>query len=475
MRMNGRGSAPWLFSLTWLLWTGWVTGCGGHSRPSYESPLRSGYSPQLSEEVEAETPPSDHMYAYGDFETEESVGDEVAAAEIAPMMRTAAPPVMAAEASLDMPEAASHDSDGPRMTESELMEVRQRAKAAAAERARQRALAMADREGKKASEKAKIRARANLSTEPEKKPERKVVYTGYLKLRVPQREPAIDEIVKLTEERGGHVASLTRHVMVVRIPAGDFEAVMEAFAKIGELMDRRIESVDVTERYTDLVARLDVARAALMRLEALLEKVTKVKERLRILREIKRLSEQVESLEANLRTLQNLVSYYTITIQLVAVSDRLPRAAQQSPFPWVRGLMPHGTSIEEGKGDFELELPDAFVLFDEDEVYRARSSDTTVIRGGVVASEPLGDAAFWMRAVEYEMEGRGEVIEASGESGRLIYRIFASPDVKPRYYLVAVTVRDDEIYVIEAFFPNLETLETHRQSVIDALKSLVIK
>lgn len=474
MRVIVRVGAPWLFALAWLL----LAGCGGQSRPSYVSPMRPSYSPQLSGGGEAEMPAED--YGYGSFEMEEAVGEEVMGEMAAPMMsmqeasvevkkRGAPAPMM------PMAEADSYSPDAPRLSESELMEVQQIAQAAAAERARKRALAMADREGKQASDKAKIEAQANLSTEPEKKPERKVVYTGYLKLRVSQREPAIDEIVKLTEERGGHVASLTRNVMVVRIPAGDFEAVMEAFAKIGELIDRRIESVDVTERYTDLAARLDVARAALKRLEALLEKVTKVKERLRILREIKRLSEQVESLEANLRTLQNLVSYYTITIQLVAMSDRLPRAEQQSPFPWVRGLVPHGTSIEEGKGDFELDLPDAFVLFDEDDVYRARSSDTTVIRGGVTPNEPLGDAAFWMRAVEYEMQGRGEVIEASGKSGRLTYRIFASPDVKPRYYLVAVTVQDDEIYVVEVFFPNSGTLETHRQSVIDALKSFRIK
>jgi len=296
-----------------------------------------------------------------------------------------------------------------------------------------------------------------------------VVYTGFLKLRVKRLLEAVDEVTRITEEQGGYIESLTRQVIVVRVPAKDFDKVIEAFAGVGELLERRIKALDVTEQFTDLGARLAVARESRARLLKLLEKVEDVEERLRILQEIKRLSEQIESIESTLATLQNLVDYFTITIELEPILDEAATWVHRSPFGWVRSLSPHLMSIEDGVDEFEMKLPADFVLFEKDDVYRAQAADTTVIRGGVVDNEPIGDNAFWSDAVHHEMEGRGEVLVEDGEAGPMYYRLYRSDDIQPRFYLIAVRIKGDDLYVVEVFYPSEEAHQAHHEAVVEAL------
>ena len=302
-----------------------------------------------------------------------------------------------------------------------------------------------------------------------------VVYTGYLKLRVKRLLDAIDAVTRLTEDKGGYIESLAQRVVVVRIPAKDFDAVMAEFGALGELLERRVKALDVTEQFTDLGARLSVAKEARNRLVALLAKTEDVEERLRILQEVKRLSEQIETIESTLATLQNLVDYFTITIELEPVIEDAATEQHASPFEWIRGLAAHLTTIFDGADEISLALPKGFVLFEKDDVYRAQSADTTVIRGGVVDNEPHGDNAYWNKAVRYEMAGRGEKVVAEGDSGPVSYTVFESEDVQPRWYLVGVVAHGEDLYVLEVFFPDEEAFTAHKDDVIKSLATFEVK
>jgi len=316
---------------------------------------------------------------------------------------------------------------------------------------------------------------AKTSPKPEAADESLVVYTGYMRLRVKRLLDAIDAVTRLTEAKGGYIESLAQRVVIVRIPAEDFDAVMAEFAALGELLDRRIQALDVTEQFTDLGARLAVAKEARNRLVALLAKTEDVEERLRILQEVKRLSEQIETIESTLATLKNLVDYFTITIELEPVIEDVGGQQHTSPFAWIRELSAHLTTIFEGVDEFALTLPQGFVLFEKDDVYRAQSADTTVIRGGVVDNEPRGDNAYWMKAVEHEMKGRAEKTVAAGDAGPVKYAIFESEDVQPRFYLVGVVAHGEDLYVLEVFFPDKEAFEDHKDAVVKALATFEVK
>ena len=302
-----------------------------------------------------------------------------------------------------------------------------------------------------------------------------VVYLGYLKLRVKRLLEAVDQISAMTTKTGGYIESMTAKVVIIRIPASDFEEVMRSFGEVGEVLDKRVKALDVTRQFTDLGTRLSVARDARNRLLVLLKSIKDVKERLRILQEIKRLSEYIESVESQIQTLKNLVAFYTITIELVPVVERTNSTIHRSPFGWVRALSPHRLTIRDGKGDIGLRLPSGFFLFEDDDEYRAQSADTSMIRGGRVDNEPLGNSAFWSKAVRHEMEGRDEELLDQGQAGIVSYGVYRNKDVRPRYYIVAVHARGEDVFVLEAFYPNDAAYKSHHTAVIEALATFEVK
>jgi hypothetical protein len=302
-----------------------------------------------------------------------------------------------------------------------------------------------------------------------------IIYSGYLQLRVRRLIEAQDQIQSVVEKRGGYIDSLTKTTIVVRIPGIDFESMMTELAGLGELLSRWVRAQDVTLQFTDLRARLDVAEKSRERLLKLLDKVDDVAERLRILQEIKRLSEQIDTIDSSLAAIRNLVDYFTITIDLVPILEADRMDTGLSPFAWIRELRPHLQTMTEGKKAFAIKLPKGFVLFEKEEAYLAQSADTSVIRAASLTNEPKGDNAFWIDAVDFEMTTRQEKIEKSGTEGKFVYRLYENDDVTPRFYLVALTVLEDKIYVIEVFFPNADAKDAHFNSVIEMLKTAEVK
>ena len=302
-----------------------------------------------------------------------------------------------------------------------------------------------------------------------------VVYLGYLRLRVKRRLPAVDAITKLTEEAGGYIQTLQQGYVIARIPARDFDKVMTRFAAIGEVLDQQVKALDVSAQFTDLGARLEVYFRARERLLLLLKTVKDVQERLRVVQEVKRLSEEIESIESTLATLRNLVSYFTITIQLDPIVAANSHIVHRSPFPWVRKLQAHRTTLTEGKSDIEMQPAKGFVLFDDDDDWRAQSADTSIIRAARTDNEPRGDADFWLRALHHEMDGRDETKVKDGTSGKVKWAIWSNKDLRPRYWLVGVYSSGEDLFVVEAFMPTKAAYDAHIEHVLGALKTFGAK
>lgn len=313
---------------------------------------------------------------------------------------------------------------------------------------------------------------AQTPDKPEQPAQPMVVYQGFLKLRVRQLMAAADQITILAEQSGGHVQSLTERVIVVRVPATDFEQVMDQFAAVGDLLDRRVQAYEVTAQFLDVTARLEISKQSRQRLMALMKEAKTHAERLRILNEIKRLSEQIEAMEAQLTTLKNLVDFFTITIEMVPVLKNQPLRQNCSAFSWIAGLRAHQVTVVEGKDRLKLDLPNGFVLFEEDETYRALAADNTVIRGGYVLNEPVGDNSFWSQALQHEMLCRDEELVDQVDGPDSSYVVYRNKDIRPRYYLVALAVKGDRVYVVEVFYPDETAYKKHQHAVAKALETL---
>lgn len=305
---------------------------------------------------------------------------------------------------------------------------------------------------------------------------RKVVYRGFLQLQVKKPIEAADAVAKVVDGAGGYVDSLGPTHVVVRTPVERFDEVMDALAKIGVVLDRRADALDVTAQYTDLKGRLAILEETRTRLMLLLEQTKDVKQRLMILTQIKRLTEQIEALSSTLKTLEGLLAYSTITVELVPAVQVAQAPKHRSPFAWVRQLAAHRVTIKEGMDDLKLVPPSNFVLFDDDDTWRAQAADTSMLRAGTVDNDPVGDGAFWMSAIAYEMKGRGEVQVEEGKAGQMPWAVYRNRTKPYRYFLVGVATPadEDEAFVIEAFFPNDEAWSQHGAAIKRALDSFEV-
>jgi len=318
-----------------------------------------------------------------------------------------------------------------------------------------------------------------VSAEPQETPrppvaDRKRVYSGFLRLSVDSVEKRKEEVFDIAEELGGWVEQAEENRVIVRVPAGIFEEALSRLSTVGEVIERSVETQDVTEQYQDLSARLRLSQHARDRLYRLLERTDSVEERLRILREIRRLTDEIEEIKQRLDQLETLVSYSRITIELV------PRLAYESPyremipFAWIRDLDPVYVSIGALARRASLELPGTFAVFSKEDAFRAESAEGVRVRLGTVQNVPSGDSLFWQRALAYHLEPFYALAEKRTLGGTECV-LFTSKDREPFYYLVGVLAAGKHIFVAEAFFPTDETFEKAYEDISRTIKKFEVR
>lgn len=166
---------------------------------------------------------------------------------------------------------------------------------------------------------------------------RKVVYTGAMRLEVARVDDALQRVRGYVEESGGYLENRNGSKVTFRVPADRFEAAMTFCRTLGRVLDEGQQALDVTDQWRDLTIRLDNARRSRDRLLALLERAEAVEDILKIEQELRRLTTEIESMEAELKALEGRVSMATLTIELVSASSPTPsdRRTRPSRFEWI--------------------------------------------------------------------------------------------------------------------------------------------
>ena len=301
--------------------------------------------------------------------------------------------------------------------------------------------------------------------------DRKRVYSGFLRLSVDSVEKRKEDVFDIAVAFGGYIEQAAENLVIVRLPAGVFEEAMSRLSGIGEVIERSVETQDVTEEYQDLRMRLRISRHARERLYRLLERSDDVQERLRILREIRRLTDEIEEIQQRLDLLEKLVSYSRITVELV------PRLAYESsfremiPFAWIRDLDPVQVSIDTLVKRTSLELPGSYAVFAKEDAFRAESAEGVRVRLGTVQNVPSGDSLFWQQALAYHLEPFYAETDARTLGGAECV-LFTSKDREPFFYLVGVMAVRKQLLVTEVFFPTEESLEKAYEDIKEAMTAL---
>jgi len=309
---------------------------------------------------------------------------------------------------------------------------------------------------------------------PVKPAERKRIYSGFCRLIVDEVEEAKADLTDFVEQNGGYVERAFENTIVLRVPAPSFRELFEEILDKGELLYKSIETFDISDYFRDQETRLQIAERARGRLYTLLERTDDVEERLAILREIKRLSEEIEGIRLRLESLDRRISFSRIAVELI---PRLPvgeMGKEDIPFPWIASLEPVYGSLPSLRGRVSLPLGEDFAVLEKRRSFRAESSEGTRVRIGSTKNQPRGDEDFWQQALLHHLKAYYKTAEPL-EVGSLRGALFTSKDRNPYAYLVAVRIKGGRLYVMEVFFPDLGARDQHLAGIREAMESLEVR
>jgi hypothetical protein len=308
----------------------------------------------------------------------------------------------------------------------------------------------------------------------EEQEEQMKVYFGYLKLQVDNAREVRSEISSLADETGGYVEASYENTIIIRVPKELFSRVLETLMDMGDVLDKAVETYDVTEFYQDLAARLEIAKKTRDRLYNLLEKTTDVKERLKILKEIRRLSEEIENINMTLENIKRLISFSRITIELEQrLADLSHEDKRSIPFPWIATLDPFYKKSPVLRGKITIDTGDEFAVFDNKNYFFAESTSGVRIHITSKKNIPRGDTLFWQKAVEYHLSRYYKETEFL-ELGQFKGVRFMSKDKNPFYYIVGVYIHKDDIIVSEILFPHQEAYDALGERVKEYITGCTI-
>jgi hypothetical protein len=172
--------------------------------------------------------------------------------------------------------------------------------------------------------------------------QRVVVYTAGYRIVVKDVPEAIHTMEQMAETLGGYVQRIDGDQITIRVPAEHFEETASRVENLGRVAYRNLEATDTTEEYVDLQARLRSAMNVRTRLEELLARAEDVKAALAVEKELARVNQEIEQLQAKLELLKNQVTFSTITVAFERAAPKVsgPRQLGQLPFDWLRELDP---------------------------------------------------------------------------------------------------------------------------------------
>ena len=152
-----------------------------------------------------------------------------------------------------------------------------------------------------------------------------LVRTAELTVRVEDVRAAADEAGRLAVAAAGTVASEERSgtgeaasaVVRLRVPPESFDDTVSRLGRLGEELDRRLGTTDVTDQVVDLESRLATQRASVARVRALLDSAERLADVVQVEGELTRRTADLESLQARLAAVRGQVQQSTITVSLV--------------------------------------------------------------------------------------------------------------------------------------------------------------
>jgi Domain of unknown function (DUF4349) len=300
--------------------------------------------------------------------------------------------------------------------------------------------------------------------------QRMVHYSGYARIQVARPADTVDQLSALVKEAGGYVENLSGNSLTLRVPVAQFQRVYEQILLTGTVLQRSMSAEDVTEAFTAIDLRLSSSKARQARLIQLLAQAKSEEEKIILVQQLTEVTEQIDQLEAQLRTLRRLADYSRITVELqerVPLSGG-PAADESLAFTWISQLNPFSRGVESVGAPVLLTVPEGLVQLSR-RPFVAESADGARIWTTRLPNEPRGDAAWWLEAVRSRMERDFAKAELRSVGEWQLLRL-VGPNEPAYRYLIGVRTDGKSLELVEVYFPTKDQEERYGKA-IDAVLS----
>lgn len=158
-----------------------------------------------------------------------------------------------------------------------------------------------------------------------------------MSLVVESIDKSINEVTQIVDKQQGDLIKLAQNQpkdefsrstasIQLRVPQTSLDNTLTQIAKLGIVKNRSITAEDVGDRIVDFQAQLVNLRRTETNLQKIMDKAGSVRDTLSVSQELSNIRDSIERIGAQLKNLQNQVSYSTITLNLeAAVSTKNPQ------------------------------------------------------------------------------------------------------------------------------------------------------
>lgn len=172
---------------------------------------------------------------------------------------------------------------------------------------------------------ARAGAENGLSTLAATQPDRYLIKNAWIQVEVDDASKGMEQLSSAARAMGGYLSNMherklgperTQITATLRVPAEKFEQAMTEAQAMGNVIERRVSSDDVTEQYVDTEASIRNLKRTEERLLEHLDRSAKLEDILKAEQELTRVRGQLERLEGQLRFLSHRVAFSTIEVTL---------------------------------------------------------------------------------------------------------------------------------------------------------------
>lgn|GEM_PF-4385070 len=312
---------------------------------------------------------------------------------------------------------------------------------------------------------------------PDSSNRRMIHYNGYLLLQTSSPQSLLDSVQVLAKWDGGYIESRTEWGMIIRIPPDKFLGYFNLLSKLAPVLSQNLTANDITKQFEDVGFRLALSENLRKRYRQLLGEAIQEQQKIELLKEIARLTEEIERFNLRKNELLQQASFSTLTLSLESLSPNLGANEKKPPliFDWIRHLDPFNSkALTKGWFKPKAVIPKGFVKLKKGggALTHLVSGEGAEIRVRYLKPKALAQTSFWAAAVYNHFIPQYASVDSLEFANYFLVKI-KSHGVNPYEYWVGIQKQKPgkKFKLWEIYFPSEEVGLRYKESVLSSLNS----